>query len=166
MEFLSCTGSLFKQATIGECNIPKPSVFSIEASAKWKAWDSLGDMSQASARRYDHLLKSNRTPHKHVLTKKRTFLSPLPSLLYCMVYGVWCMVYGVWCMVYGVWCMVSGPLLSPHPPPPPPQLLSVAPLFSCPRLALVGWLAGCTAVTSISRRPCTNTGTSRGRRRA
>jgi len=42
-------------------------------------------------------------------------LVTFPSLVVCMVYGVWCMVYdvydvwyGVWGMVYGVWCMVCG----------------------------------------------------------
>jgi acyl-CoA-binding protein len=39
----------YKQATEGDCNIPKPYVIYIEASAKWVAWDSIRGMSKEDA---------------------------------------------------------------------------------------------------------------------
>lgn len=40
---------LYKQSTIGVCNIPKPGIFSLQAKAKWNAWHELGDMSKDEA---------------------------------------------------------------------------------------------------------------------
>lgn len=37
---------LYKQATIGKCNIGKPGLFALQAKAKWNAWNDLKDMSQ------------------------------------------------------------------------------------------------------------------------
>lgn len=41
--------ALFKQATQGKCNAPKPSMMDLVGKAKWSAWNSLGDMSQDDA---------------------------------------------------------------------------------------------------------------------
>uniref|UniRef100_T1D9W4 Peroxisomal 3,2-trans-enoyl-CoA isomerase-like protein n=1 Tax=Crotalus horridus TaxID=35024 RepID=T1D9W4_CROHD len=41
---------LYKQATVGPCNIPKPSILDFINKAKWDAWNSLGSMTQDSAR--------------------------------------------------------------------------------------------------------------------
>lgn len=40
---------LYKQATIGPCNTSKPGIFSMNARAKWNAWNDLGAMSKESA---------------------------------------------------------------------------------------------------------------------
>lgn len=40
---------LYKQSTIGACNIPKPGIFSLQAKAKWNAWHELGDMAKDEA---------------------------------------------------------------------------------------------------------------------
>ncbi|GFN86063.1 enoyl-coa delta isomerase 2, mitochondrial [Plakobranchus ocellatus] len=40
---------LFKQATQGKCNAPKPGMMDLVGKAKWSAWNSLGDMSQDEA---------------------------------------------------------------------------------------------------------------------
>jgi acyl-CoA-binding protein len=40
---------LYKQATIGKCNIPKPWAFNVEKCMKWNAWNSLGDMTKDEA---------------------------------------------------------------------------------------------------------------------
>ena len=39
----------YKQATVGDCNIPKPWGVQIEASAKWKAWNSIRGTSKNDA---------------------------------------------------------------------------------------------------------------------
>lgn len=39
----------FKQATIGKCDAPKPSIFDLRSQAKWKSWSKLGDMSKSEA---------------------------------------------------------------------------------------------------------------------
>ncbi|CBK22540.2 uncharacterized protein [Blastocystis hominis] len=41
--------SLFKQATIGDCNIPAPGIFSLTERAKWNAWNALKGMSKEEA---------------------------------------------------------------------------------------------------------------------
>ncbi|XP_077982955.1 enoyl-CoA delta isomerase 2-like [Glandiceps talaboti] len=43
--------ALFKQATVGKCNAPKPSAFNFVGKAKWNAWDSLGSLSQDDAKK-------------------------------------------------------------------------------------------------------------------
>ncbi|VDK55812.1 unnamed protein product [Anisakis simplex] len=42
--------SLFKQATIGQVNVPKPSFFSVVERYKWNAWNELGRMPQDEAK--------------------------------------------------------------------------------------------------------------------
>ncbi|KAJ6638167.1 Acyl-CoA-binding domain-containing protein 6 [Pseudolycoriella hygida] len=40
---------LYKQATVGACNTPKPGLFSLQAKAKWNAWHELKDMTKDEA---------------------------------------------------------------------------------------------------------------------
>lgn len=40
---------LYKQATIGPCNTTKPGIFSVNARAKWNAWNDLGSMNKECA---------------------------------------------------------------------------------------------------------------------
>ncbi|KAL0116568.1 hypothetical protein PUN28_009903 [Cardiocondyla obscurior] len=40
---------LYKQATVGPCDIPKPSWYQMQAKHKWEAWKDLGDMSRETA---------------------------------------------------------------------------------------------------------------------
>ena len=37
--------SLFKQATVGDCNIPRPGMLDPKGKAKWDAWDGRKGMS-------------------------------------------------------------------------------------------------------------------------
>jgi len=37
---------LYKQATVGACNTPKPGIFNLQAKAKWNAWNGLSDMTK------------------------------------------------------------------------------------------------------------------------
>jgi acyl-CoA-binding protein len=41
--------ALYKQATIGKCNAPKPWAFNYIESEKWNAWNTLGNMSNEDA---------------------------------------------------------------------------------------------------------------------
>ncbi|KAL6097634.1 acbd5 [Pungitius sinensis] len=41
--------SYYKQATVGECNIPRPGFWDAVGKAKWDAWSSLGDMPKEDA---------------------------------------------------------------------------------------------------------------------
>lgn len=41
--------ALFKQATVGPCNTPKPSLLSMYERTKWNAWNDLGRMSKDEA---------------------------------------------------------------------------------------------------------------------
>ncbi|XP_075524598.1 dodecenoyl-CoA delta-isomerase isoform X1 [Dermacentor variabilis] len=41
--------ALYKQATVGKCNTPKPGVFDLVNKAKWDAWSTLGDMPKEKA---------------------------------------------------------------------------------------------------------------------
>ncbi|NXH21986.1 ECI2 isomerase, partial [Bucco capensis] len=51
--------ALFKQATEGPCNAPKPSMLDFVKKAKWDAWNSLGSLSQDNARQeYTELVSS------------------------------------------------------------------------------------------------------------
>ncbi|KAG1710390.1 Enoyl-CoA delta isomerase 2, mitochondrial [Nymphon striatum] len=43
--------ALFKQATIGTCNVKKPGMLDIVGKAKWDAWNSLGTMSMEEAQK-------------------------------------------------------------------------------------------------------------------
>nr|AZL94640.1 enyol-CoA hydratase [Nephromyces sp. MMRI]AZL94641.1 enyol-CoA hydratase [Nephromyces sp. MMRI]AZL94652.1 enyol-CoA hydratase [Nephromyces sp. MMRI] len=40
---------LYKQATEGSCNQPRPLILSFEPGAKWSAWNNLGDMTKEAA---------------------------------------------------------------------------------------------------------------------
>uniref|UniRef100_A0AAG5DTI9 Acyl-CoA-binding domain-containing protein 6 n=1 Tax=Anopheles atroparvus TaxID=41427 RepID=A0AAG5DTI9_ANOAO len=42
---------LYKQATVGPCNIPKPGIFNVQARAKWFAWSGLKEQNQESAKK-------------------------------------------------------------------------------------------------------------------
>lgn len=49
---------LYKQATIGNCNIPQPWVFNVEARAKWDAWNSnFGKTKQQAEDQYVKLVE-------------------------------------------------------------------------------------------------------------
>ncbi|KFW05197.1 hypothetical protein N326_02527, partial [Eurypyga helias] len=51
--------ALFKQATEGPCNSPKPGMLDFVKKAKWDAWSSLGNLSQENARqKYTELVSS------------------------------------------------------------------------------------------------------------
>jgi len=63
---------LYKQATVGKCNTPKPGIFNLQAKAKWNAWNDLNDMTMAVAmsRYVDELNKLQ--PDWDVQNNKRT----------------------------------------------------------------------------------------------
>ena len=42
--------SLYKCATIGECNTPAPMMYKREARLKWNAWKEKGDLSSKDAK--------------------------------------------------------------------------------------------------------------------
>ncbi|XP_046328196.1 enoyl-CoA delta isomerase 2-like isoform X1 [Haliotis rufescens] len=42
---------LFKQATVGKCNAPKPGMMDLVGKAKWQSWNELGSMSQDDAQK-------------------------------------------------------------------------------------------------------------------
>ena len=41
--------ALYKQATVGPCDIPKPNWYQMQARQKWEAWKNLDDMSRDAA---------------------------------------------------------------------------------------------------------------------
>ena len=41
---------LYKQATVGDCNIEKPGALDLKGKAKWEAWNSNKGMSQQAAK--------------------------------------------------------------------------------------------------------------------
>ncbi|UVC54005.1 acyl-CoA-binding protein [Theileria orientalis] len=41
----------YKQATVGDCNTPKPSMFDFKNKAKWESWNSMRGTSKEEARR-------------------------------------------------------------------------------------------------------------------
>lgn len=48
---------LYKQATVGPCDIPRPNWYQIQAKHKWEAWKNLGDMScETAMENYIHAL--------------------------------------------------------------------------------------------------------------
>lgn len=52
--------ALYKQATQGPCNEPKPWSWNVIETAKWQGWSQLGTMSKAEAmRHYVHQLEQN-----------------------------------------------------------------------------------------------------------
>jgi acyl-CoA-binding protein len=40
---------LYKQSTVGKCNVPKPGIFNLQGKAKWNAWNQYGDMEPKTA---------------------------------------------------------------------------------------------------------------------
>nr|XP_048284491.1 enoyl-CoA delta isomerase 2 isoform X5 [Myodes glareolus] len=42
--------ALYKQATDGPCNVPKPGMFDLVNKAKWEAWNALGSLPKETAR--------------------------------------------------------------------------------------------------------------------
>lgn len=40
---------LYKQATVGPCDIPRPRWYQVQAKHKWEAWKNLGDISRETA---------------------------------------------------------------------------------------------------------------------
>lgn len=40
---------LYKQATVGRCNVSKPGIFNMQGRAKWSAWNDLGEMTKEVA---------------------------------------------------------------------------------------------------------------------
>lgn len=63
---------LYKQATVGPCNIPKPGIFNLQAKAKWNAWNDLSDTTKdvAMSRYVDEMEKLR--PDWDDSNKKRT----------------------------------------------------------------------------------------------
>ena len=41
--------ALYKQATVGTCNVKKPGILDLSGRAKWDAWNMLGDLSSIQA---------------------------------------------------------------------------------------------------------------------
>ncbi|KAL5276266.1 ACBD6 family protein [Megaselia abdita] len=63
--------AFYKQATTGECNIPKPNIFNSQGRAKWNSWNSLGKMSTVEAKsKYIEKLYSVDTEHQAPLKSK------------------------------------------------------------------------------------------------
>lgn len=51
--------ALFKQATVGKCNVPKPGMMDLVGKYKWSAWNDLGEMTQDEAKKaYTELVDS------------------------------------------------------------------------------------------------------------
>ena len=48
--------ALFKQATVGQCNTPKPGMMDFVNRAKWTAWSDLKSLSQVNWRKDRRLL--------------------------------------------------------------------------------------------------------------
>ncbi|KAF7384863.1 acyl-CoA-binding protein [Vespula maculifrons] len=42
--------ALYKQATIGDCDTPKPGIFDLKGKAKWEAWKSKKGNSKEAAK--------------------------------------------------------------------------------------------------------------------
>jgi acyl-CoA-binding protein len=56
---------LYKQATLGTCNISKPGIFNYTARQKWEAWNALGTTSLNDAKsQYIELVDSLASSHK------------------------------------------------------------------------------------------------------
>ena len=57
--------ALYKQATVGDCNIPRPGGFlNFEANAKWDAWHALVGVSKEEAmRRYVEAIESQKAEY-------------------------------------------------------------------------------------------------------
>ncbi|KAM4908222.1 enoyl-CoA delta isomerase 2 isoform 1-T1 [Sylvia borin] len=64
--------ALFKQATEGPCNAPKPGMLDFVKKAKWDAWNSLGNLSQDDARQKYADLVSSLVSAESVTQKKET----------------------------------------------------------------------------------------------
>jgi diazepam-binding inhibitor (GABA receptor modulator, acyl-CoA-binding protein) len=44
--------SYYKQATIGDCNTPKPAIYELVAKTKWESWSNLKGMSAGTAMKH------------------------------------------------------------------------------------------------------------------
>lgn len=44
-----CFYKYYKQATIGDCNTPRPGMFQLQQKYKWDAWNSVAGMSKEDA---------------------------------------------------------------------------------------------------------------------
>ena len=42
--------ALYKQATVGDCELDKPSIFNIKEKSKWSAWKSVKGLSEHDAK--------------------------------------------------------------------------------------------------------------------
>ncbi|XP_015710037.1 enoyl-CoA delta isomerase 2, mitochondrial isoform X1 [Coturnix japonica] len=62
--------ALFKQATEGPCNSPKPGMLDFVKKAKWDAWNSLGNLSQDNARQEYAKLVSSLVSAESAVQKK------------------------------------------------------------------------------------------------
>jgi Delta3-Delta2-enoyl-CoA isomerase len=63
--------ALFKQATIGKCNTPKPSMVDFVNRAKWNAWSELSNLSQDEAeKQYISIVSELAQKEAPVQTKK------------------------------------------------------------------------------------------------
>ena len=50
--------SLYKQSTDGDCDIPQPYIYQLEAKAKWSAWSEIRGMDGKEAqKKYVHLVE-------------------------------------------------------------------------------------------------------------
>ncbi|XP_035726517.1 putative acyl-CoA-binding protein [Vespa mandarinia] len=50
--------SLYKQATVGDCNTGKPNILEFEKKAKWEAWNKQKGLSQDEAKE-KYIIKAN-----------------------------------------------------------------------------------------------------------
>ncbi|XP_043494347.1 putative acyl-CoA-binding protein [Polistes fuscatus] len=50
--------SLYKQATVGDCDTGKPSILEFEKKAKWEAWNKIKGISQDEAKE-KYITKAN-----------------------------------------------------------------------------------------------------------
>ncbi|KAI4479856.1 PREDICTED: putative acyl-CoA-binding protein [Polistes canadensis] len=50
--------SLYKQATVGDCDTGKPNILEFEKKAKWEAWNKIKGMSQDEAKE-KYITKAN-----------------------------------------------------------------------------------------------------------
>lgn len=52
----------YKQATVGDCNVPEPGLLKFTEKAKWKAWRSVIGMSSDEAKQHYVAALSERIP--------------------------------------------------------------------------------------------------------
>ncbi|CAO2595757.1 Enoyl-CoA delta isomerase 2 [Lemmus lemmus] len=64
--------ALYKQATDGPCNVPKPGVFDPVNKAKWEAWNVLGNLPKETARQNYVDLVSSLSPSSEASSKGKS----------------------------------------------------------------------------------------------